>query len=121
MDITDIEGWITAEVQVKLNPSTTPDVKVQYLDHRMQVDHMGAEYRLNTATGWWVCQTITLAGNRLLKPAADGTPRVGKDRHKTTYSSYSKGDVQSKGDVPEWLDKLISELRPSGTVTLPGN
>lgn len=119
IDVTDVKSWAVVKVHVKLDPDTVSDMKVQYLNRRMLPDFFGAEYRFDASADRWVCGCITITGHRLLKPAADGTRRVGKDRHKSTYG-WSSGDVQADGKLPEWLDKLATELRPSGRVTLPG-
>lgn len=119
IDITDVSAWAVVKVKVNLKPGTAPDMKVSYQDRMMQPDCVMVEYRLDPARGWWTADHITVVGARLLKPAPDGTPRIGKDRPKSTYGGWNR-DVQEEYDLPEWLDNLVSELRPNGNVTLPG-
>lgn len=119
IDITDVSAEVTATVVVKLRPGTAPDMRAQYVDRMMQPDRVQVEYRFDAGLNWWFAISVKVTGHRLLKPAANGTPRIGKDTHSVSYGGW-RADVQADNGLPGWLDRLVIELRPSGQVSLPG-
>lgn len=119
IDITDVSAEVTATVTVSLRPGTAPDMKSQYTDRVMQPDRVRVEYWFDAGLNCWFAINVKVTGHRLLKPAADGTPRIGKDKHSVSYGGWRK-DVQADNGLPGWLDQLVDELRPSGLVSLPG-
>lgn len=119
IDITDVSSHADVKVHVKF--TTDLQVKATYLKHNIVPDLMVVTYAFGPGQhrGWWVAVDVMVAGHKVLKPAADGSVRLGKDRSKATWSAWGRKDVQTEHNLPEELDKLVSELRPSGQVTLP--
>lgn len=120
IDVTDVSTHTEATVRVKLTGA--PELPASYLSRDIQPDHVTVRYRFGPGQhrGWWVAAHVDVSGQRVLKPGPDGKQRLGKERHTATWYASSRGDVQSDRDLPEWLDQLVSELRPNGQVTLPG-
>jgi hypothetical protein len=119
VDILTVDTHTTSTVRTHVTGA--PQVKASYLDRWIIPAHVTADFTYDAGADWWRCVRVELKGPRVLKPKADGTVRLGKDWHARSWSSYSKGDVQTDGaDLPGWLDDLVSELRPNGTVALPG-
>ena len=119
VDITDVQQvHTTTDVKVRLTGA--PAIKASYLDRRIIPAHLAVEYVYDAAAGWWVARNVKLSGPRILKPKPDGTIRLGKDWHDRSWSAWGKQGVQEAGDLPGWLDDLVSELRPSGELALPG-
>lgn len=119
IDVTEVRAWASVSVTVKLDPATTEPVKSPYGEGHFQPDYMSTGWRYDTVTGSWLCTDITVVGCRILKPAPDGTKRLGKDHRKRSYGGWSR-DVLVEGEAPETLVKLARELQPSGELTLPG-
>lgn len=117
INITDVTTFTETKVTIRIEGG--PEAPVQYLGRNMLVDYVGVTYRYAPEREWWMAVSVTVAGQRLLKPGPNGEQRIGKDRHKSTYGGWSR-DVQEAGDLPDWLDPIVSELRPSGAVALPG-
>lgn len=118
LNLADVSTRVTATVIVNLEPQNeVPEMAVQYLDRMMLPDRVRIEYRFGPGQhrGRWVAQDVTVYGMRVLKPGPGGERRLGKDQHKSNWSDYS-GDVQSSTTFPEWLDRLISHMRPAGQV-----
>lgn len=118
IDITDVSSDTTVKVRVKLTGA--PELPASYLSRDIQPDWICVTYDFGQLRGWWVATDVKVAGQRVLKAGPDGQQRLGKDRHTANWYSGRTRDVQTDRDLPEWLDKLVSELRPSGRVTLPG-
>jgi hypothetical protein len=71
----------------------------------------------------WVCRSARVGGHRVLKPAPDGSQRLGQEVHSgELYSSLPLGleDLKSNREVPTWLRDLIVLSRPDGNIELPG-
>lgn len=123
IDISKIESSTKATVRVHL--SSTPDLKANYVDRRIQPYFVVIEYayRQHLDGDWttheWTATFVRVVGHRILKPGPDGAQRLGKDTHDR---SWSDRDIQrdERNPLPEWLDKIVSELRPSGDLTLVG-
>jgi hypothetical protein len=120
IDITDVGSHTTTTVRVKLTGA--PVLPASYLSRDILPFHVSITYVFGPGQhrGWWVARDVTVNGHRVLKPGPDGQRRLGKDDHKAHWYAGRAGDVQTDRDLPEWLDQLVSELRPSGQVTLPG-
>lgn len=120
IDVTDVSTHTEATVRVKLTGA--PELPASYLSRDIQPDHITVRYRFGPGQhrGWWVAAHVDVSGHRVLKPGPDGQQRLGKERHTATWYAGRSGDTQTDRDLPEWLDQLVSELRPSGQVTLPG-
>ncbi|ALO79352.1 hypothetical protein [Streptomyces phage phiSAJS1] len=110
VDVTDVQRHLAAVVRL----TGAPAIKASYLDHRIIPAHLAVEYVYDAGAGWWKARNVKLSGPRILKPKPDGTIRLGKDWHDRSWSAWGSKDVQVEGDLPEWLDSLVSELRPAG-------
>lgn len=121
IDITEVTSHTVVTVRVKFTGA--PELAASYLSRDIQPDHLAVTYTFGPGQhrGWWVATNVAVSGQRVLKPGPDGQQRLGKDRHKAEWYGGRTRDVQSDRDLPEWLDRLVSELRPSGQVTLPGD
>lgn len=118
LDVADVSTRVTATVIVTLEPQDEiPEMKVEYLDRMFLPDRVTIKYKFGPGQhrGWWVAQSVTVYGPRVLKPGPNGERRTGKDDHKSSWSDF-RGDVQSSENLPEWLDRLISHMRPAGQV-----
>lgn len=115
MDVTEVTG--SAFATVSIGVTDTPPLKATYQERYFQPRriHVRFEYRPEAADGWtvhrWYPVDISAHGPRILKPAKDGSQRLGAEdlRYKTI----------SQREHPEWLRQLVSELAPSGEVVLP--
>lgn len=116
IDVTSVKAHADVVVVVELTGG--PQVRATYLSFDIVVDWLGVTYRYNAADDFWFALDVRAGGQKVLKPAPDGTRRLGKDRSKANWGSWSR-DVQAEGNLPEELDRLVSELRPTGAVTLP--
>ncbi len=122
MNVTKAESHADVAVHVQLTDG--PEVRVNYSrDKVIVVDRLVVTYRPGPGQnrGWWVATDVVAAGHVLLAPGHDGARRTGKARSKTTWTSWKSDDVQTKYQLPEQMDYLISELRPSGQVTFPAD
>jgi len=120
IDITSVSNRVRAHVGVQLTGA--PDLKTDYTSWTIEPSHVQVEYTYRqqlTEDGWkeheWVATDIRVTGSRILKPAADGSRRLGKDIGSRRWYSPPERDPR-----PEWLEALVAELRPSGDVDLPG-
>lgn len=123
IDISKIESLTQATIRVHL--SGAPDLKADYVDRYIQPYYAVIiyTYRQYQDGGWiaheWAATSVRVVGHRILKPGPDGAQRLGKDTHDR---SWSHSDVQryERKYLPEWIDHLITELRPSGDLSLVG-
>jgi hypothetical protein len=120
IDVTDVSSHTEATVRVKLTGA--PELPASYLSRDIQPDHVSIKFVFGPGQhrGWWVAADVSVSGQRVLKAGPDGQQRLGKERHTAHWYGGRTRDVQTDRDLPEWLDNLVSELRPSGQVTLPG-
>jgi hypothetical protein len=120
IDISDVSSHTEATVRVKFTGA--PVLPASYLSRDIQPDHITVRYSFGPGQhrGWWVATNVDVSGQRVLKPGPDGQQRLGKERHSASWYGGRTRDVQTDRDLPEWLDQLVSELRPNGQVTLPG-
>ena len=111
-----------ATVKIRVNLTGAPELPASYLSRTILPDWVCVTYAFGPGQhrGWWVATDLKVSGQRVLKPGPDGQQRLGKERHTADWYRGRSGDVQTDRDLPEWLDSLVSELRPSGQVTLPG-
>ena len=126
ISIESVKAHTTSVSHVRL--SGTPDLEATLVDRRFQPDQVSITYTyrqtLSGPDGWttsgWYATSVTVSGLRVLKPSADGAQRLGKDTHKAIWSVYGGGDVQddTRNPLPKWLDQLIDQLRPSGSLYL---
>jgi hypothetical protein len=116
LDVTEVTGHAFATVSVAVTDA--PPLKATYQDRRFQPAriHIRYAYKPEAADGWtvhrWHAVDVTVVGPRILKPAPDGTQRLGVEdlRYSPTSSDH----------CPEWLRHLMAELSPSGEVTMAG-
>lgn len=117
IDVTDASG--TAEATVTIWVTGTPLLTETYGKRDFVPTRLTMKYSYQPVTdeaGWthhtWKPVIVTAMGPRILKPAADGSQRLGAGT--LTYNPIYVDDA------PEWLLKLAAELAPSGEVTLAG-
>lgn len=113
IDIESVRTSVPVTVRVKLNGA--PPLKASYSDRLFLPDYVKLRYAVSRVEGEavWSCEDRDVSGPRILKPADDGSMRLGKDRcTRTFYSTY---------ELVPWLAQLIDELRPSGLPDLPGD
>lgn len=116
LDVTEVSGHAFASVSIGVTGA--PPLKATYqerffLPARIHVRYV---YKPEAADGWtvhrWYPTDVSAVGPRILKPAPDGTQRLGVED--LTYKPISQHDH------PEWLRQLVAELSPSGEVTMAG-
>ena len=113
--------WAVAvRVSIRVRLTGAPAIKASYLDRHIIPAHLHVEYVYDAGAGWWKARNVKLSGPRILKPKVAGVIRLGRDWHDRSWSAWGKRDIQEAGDLPEWLDNLVSKLRPSGELALPG-
>lgn len=129
IEIESVKTYAKSTCYISL--SGTPEMKADLIDRQMQPYCVEIHYSYRqTATegGWiehsWHAVYVRVVGHRILNPGPDGAQRLGKATHKSSwYGHGTKGDVQDSGSrrpLPGWLDLIVSELRPSGDLTLVG-
>lgn len=125
INVSKVESSTKATVRVHV--SGTPDLKGDYVNRHIQPYFVAIEYtyRPHVDAGWtvhgWQATSVKVVGSRILKPRPDGTQRLGMDTHDASWHSSGNTDVQrdERKPLPEWLDRLVSDLRPSGDLFLP--
>lgn len=116
IDVTDVSGQVTATVNITVKGAEP--LKVPYQDRHLWPDRIAVKYTYHSelVDGWtehhWIATDVTVVGPRILKPAPDGTMRLGVE--------ILRYHPMNLTDSPEWLRKLMVELRPSGEVTMAG-
>ena len=128
IDIESAETQTTATVRVRLTGA--PPVKASYVAHHIRPFYVEIRYVYRQTPsgldGWiehtWPAVQVKLIGGRILKPGPNGEQRIGKATHEADWSSYGTHDVQSNPScpLPEWLDKLVGEMRPHGDLSVVG-
>lgn len=99
-----------------------PELDATYLDQTIQPQHIWIRYVYHLVNGepTWTATQIIVEGFRVLKPARDGSQRLGKQTHIATWTSWDLGHrTTSRNQTPAWLDDVVEILRPSGGVGLP--
>ena len=116
LDVTEVTGHAFATVSIAVTGA--PPLKATYQERFFQPAriHVRYEYKPEAADGWtvhrWHPVDVTAVGPRILKPAPDGTQRLGVEELKFN-PTWNR-------EHPEWLRQLAAELAPSGEVTLAG-
>jgi hypothetical protein len=117
IDVTDVSG--DAFVTVTIAVTGAPPLKATWQERSFLPAQVHVRYLYKPQVdgdGWtvhvWVPRNVSATGPRILKPAPDGSQRLGVEH--LTYKPISQHDH------PEWLRQLVHELRPSGDVTLAG-
>ncbi|AKA61729.1 hypothetical protein SEA_YDN12_62 [Streptomyces phage YDN12] len=116
LDVTEVSGHAFATVSVAVTGA--PPLKATYQDRHFQPAriHVRYAYKPEAAEGWtvhrWHAVEVTAVGPRILKPAPDGSQRLGVEDLRYTPSK--------EDPLPEWLRQLAAELAPSGEVTMAG-
>lgn len=121
IDIAPVRSHVKATVAVEL--SGAPDLTADTSKWPIQPFLLHAEYtyaQTEGEDGWtgheWRLTFVRVSGHRILKAAADGSRRLGKDTGVRRW--YTRRDL---ADLPDWVAKLVEELRPSGQVDLTGD
>ena len=118
IDVTSVTSH--AEALVTITVSGAPPLKATCNTRYFQPELITVKYVYKPQReddGWvhhiWAPTDVMVTGPRILKPAADGSQRLGVDwlRYFPCY-----GD-----EKPEWLTKIINELTPSGDIALAGS
>lgn len=116
IDVTDVSG--KASVTVTVTVTGAPAVQASYRTRSLDPRHISIKYTYHSekVDGWtehhWIATDVVVNGPRILKPAPDGTQRLGAETLRYAPMAVS--------EAPEWLRKLMVELRPSGEVTMAG-
>lgn len=120
LDISQVTTHTTVSVTIRFTGA--PDHAAQYSrqDRRFLPQYLEAEYEYDAGQSWWRVRSVTIVGPYILKPAADGSQRLGKGWGKYDWYGTSGRDMQERGELPEWLDQVLSEIRPAGALELPG-
>src|SRR6476620_5338664 len=113
MAVTIYHRRTVATVVVTVNLTGTPEQKTTYTSRTISPDTVVIRYRYEqhvTQDGWtehsWLASDVQVTGPRVLKPAADGSQRLGVDRHEARWYTVGSGrDVAA--DMPEWLAETI--------------
>ena len=113
IDVKSASSTTTSSVVLTLTGA--PPLKVLYTNRQIDPGQVFFKYEYvptTTEDGWtehtWKLVSVRATGARILKPAADGSQRLGVE-----MPAYEP--VRLK-DVPEWLLSLAREVRPSGSV-----
>ena len=109
-------GNVRVEAVIRAPLTGAPQTPVTHLSRDIQPDYIYIKYRFESHG--WVASSAEVTGFRVLKPATDGTQLLGKGTHRAYWHTI-RGDVQADTNLPEWLDTLVSALRPTGDVTVP--
>lgn len=117
IDVTTVSSF--AEATVSIGVADAPPLTATYQTRQFLPNQIMITYRyrpLKGEDGWvthdWIAVRATAVGPRILKPAEDGTMRLGIENLR--YAPISTHDY------PEWLVKLMHELKPSGDIALAG-
>lgn len=117
IDVTRVTS--RAEATVTVGVTGTPVLVATYQTRTFLPEQITVKFLYKPQTdgdGWthhtWKVTGVTVTGPRILKPAADGSQRLGVD--------YLRYQPISLDDVPEWLRKIMDELTPSGDIALAG-
>lgn len=131
IDVNNVKTQTRSKIHVSFTGS--PDLKTQHINSWVAPDYVICEYVYEPQTdqdGWtrhdWRCVEVSTGGHRVLKTGSDGSQRLGKERRERRWWAASSSDdlgvdaPKYDTPLPEWLVKLVNELRPSGDVTVPG-
>lgn len=117
IDVTSVSS--RAEATVTIGVTGAPPMKATYQTRGFLPEQITVKYVYKPQRdddGWthhtWTHTDVTAIGPRILKPAADGSQRLGAEhlRYRPAYTDQ----------LPEWLVKIVNELRPSGDIALAG-
>lgn len=99
----------TVDVTVRIELSGAPEMNSRLSNRLIQPGLAVFQYRLimTDAGPVWRCYTADVHGTRILKPAPDGSVRLGKEVMRNSWSGYLD-------NAPEWVVNLINEVRPNG-------
>lgn len=121
IDIKAARTLVKASVSVEL--SGAPDLVAEYTKWPISPYVLQVEYRYKQAEaedGWtgheWATADVRVNGHRILKPAADGSRRLGEQSGRRSW--YTRNDLAA---MPEWVKRLVEEMRPSGSVDVSGD
>lgn len=113
IDVKSASSSTTSSVTLTLTGA--PALKVLYTNRQINPGQVVFKYKYAPVTsedGWtehtWDLVSIRATGARILKPAADGSQRLGVE-----VLAY---EPMSLKNAPEWLLSLANEVRPSGSV-----
>lgn len=122
LDITDVRTH--SETTVRVHLTGAPDHAHRYSSdgRRFLPQYARVRYTYHEGMQVWLATIISIGGPRILKPGPDGAQRLGKEDCKYEWFTVGMDDLQlSKRDpLPEWLSRLVDEIRPSGAIELPG-
>jgi hypothetical protein len=124
IDITDSKVLTQSSVTINFTGNLDP-IRWPYSDRYFQPDRLRADYVHQPGSEGlaWTCNRVRVSGSRVLKPGPDGSVRLGVERGDREWNVYHTGDILqpdrsgAKVKLPEWVAKLVDELRPNGEVT----
>lgn len=113
IDVKSASSSTTSSVTLTLTGA--PPLKVLYTNRQLDPGQVFFKYEYTPTTtgdGWtehtWDLVSVRATGARILKPAADGSQRLGAE-----VLAYKPMSLKN---APEWLLSLANEVRPSGSV-----
>ena len=122
VQVSAVRADVRAVIEVRITGA--PEMRATYLDRVIQPDFLSLMYKQHTGVNGsvWRCVRITVDGHLVLEPGSNGEQRTGKDRHVAEWSAYGSRDLAGgvaggSRRVPEWLLRMVGELRPHGDVT----
>lgn len=126
--VTESATSVRAVTWIKVTDA--PPVKADGVDRMISpyaVEISYVYHRTPTPDGWtehrWLARGVTVHGRHILKPAKDGTEKLGVNVHRAAWStsgSLDLVDVPYVGSPPEWILAVIEQQRPSGELALAG-
>lgn len=124
INITASEARTKSSVSIHFTGNLDP-IRWPYTDRFIQPDWLHADYIHQPGSEGltWICSQVAVSGFRVLKPGPDGSARLGVERGHREWYAYHAGDILqpnqsgAKVELPDWVAKLVDELRPSGEVT----
>lgn len=119
IEIIDARSQIEAKIVVHVTGA--PVTPADYLSHVIAPDTVILHFSSDQDTVMWVCTKVKVTGARILKPATDGTQRLGKMNHSAEWFTYGGMDLarNTRYHVPEWIRDLIEQARPVGAPSIP--
>lgn len=126
--VTESATSVRAVAYVKVTDA--PPVKADGIDRQISpyaVEISYVYHRTSGPDGWvehrWLARGVTVHGRHILKPAKDGTEKLGANVYRATWSSFGGldlVDVPHVGSPPEWVMTIIEGQRPSGELAFAG-
>lgn len=106
--------------------SDAPDLKAAYLGFMIAPRRVDIEFEHTSASNadgwtrdWWIACRVVVHGPKILKPGRNGERRLSATLHEAWWCDHRAEGVQAL-DLPEWLDEIVSDVRPHGELRVQG-